>query len=326
MVVTASRRAQADARYVSFTAPRQPAPLEDDPWKVYQNFTNVAAASPEVAAQIATRRKSVLDFVRGQMDRLEASPRLGKADRDKLDLHFTSIRDLETKLAQSCKLPDATVATLKGITPQMLGTDAGYEKVGPLFVDLVALAIACGYTNVATLMWGGGANQNTLGFLGQRLDRHLISHRVVAYDNAAPLDGAKDMLFAIDRWHAQQFGALVSKLAAYEDASGSILDNSVVLWTNEISEGAQHSYRDLPFVLAGSAGGYLKQGIHTNLSVLDDPLSLYKKGIVENAPHNKLLTTIANAMGVKDAKGGPITKFGTFGDPGEYEELKSGSA
>ena len=108
-----------------------------------------------------------------------------------------------------------------------------------------------------------------------------------------------------------------------KDLQGSVLDNRALVWLNELSDGQSHHYRDLPFVIAGSAGGYLKQGQFMNLSKLADPLSLGLKGRTEVAPHNKLLTTLCNAMGAKAATGGPVTKFGTYGEAGEFEEIKA---
>lgn len=79
------------------------------------------------------------------------------------------------------------------------------------------------------------------------------------------------MLHAIDLWHAKQFRYLMDNLSRYKDLQGSVLDNSALVWLNELSDGKSHHYRDLPFVIAGSAGGYLKQGQFMNLSKVGRP-------------------------------------------------------
>ena len=65
----------------------------------------------------------------------------------------------------------------------------------------------------------------------------------------------------------------------------TVLDNSVIMYTNELSDGKGHSYTDLPYILAGSCGGYFKQGQYV---LMEDP-EYWDPSI---APHNVLLNTI----------------------------------
>ena len=74
--------------------------------------------------------------------------------------------------------------------------------------------------------------------------------------------------------------------------------DTVIAWVNELSEGKMHHFRDMPVVLAGSCGGYFKTGQYVKLTRFDDPLANSDKQRIEDAPHNKLLTMIANAAGV----------------------------
>ncbi len=92
----------------------------------------------------------------------------------------------------------------------------------------------------------------------------------------------------------------------------TILDNSAILYANELSDGKAHDFKDLPFIIAGSAGGYFKQGEYVQLAA---------PGNDDAAPHNKLLTTLANAVGI------PLDRFGTTDSAaqtmqsGQYEQL-----
>ena len=72
-----------------------------------------------------------------------------------------------------------------------------------------------------------------------------------------------------------------------------MLDNSVILYTNELSDGKGHSFMDLPYILAGSAGGYFKQNEYIRLGAEN------AKSDDQRAPHNKLLNTLVNAMGIE---------------------------
>jgi hypothetical protein len=101
-------------------------------------------------------------------------------------------------------------------------------------------------------------------------------------------------------------------MSAYTEGGATLLDNSAVVWMNELSDGKAHDFRDLPYVIAGSCGGYLKQGQYIRLSGENT------RGDTD-APHNKLLTTLMNAVGI------PTTRFGSamFGEDGEFDALKA---
>lgn len=78
------------------------------------------------------------------------------------------------------------------------------------------------------------------------------------------------------------FAYLVGKLDAAKEGSGTVLDNTALLWGSEFGDGRPHSFADLPFVLAGSAGGYFRPGRY-----------LKYKGV----SHNRLLVSLCHAMG-----------------------------
>ncbi len=150
--------------------------------------------------------------------------------------------------------------------PDTVRNDDVFRSVGKLQMDVLTLALACGRTKVSTLMWGSGEGGPVLSWLGQSSEQHLISHRVSAYGSENPLAGAATMLADIDRWYGEQFAYLLGKLQAYDEGGFSLLDNSAVVWLNELSDGKIHSFLDLPFVIAGSAGGYFKQGQYLKLT------------------------------------------------------------
>jgi hypothetical protein len=88
----------------------------------------------------------------------------------------------------------------------------------------------------------------------------------------------------------------------------------VVVWANELSDGKAHHFANLPWVIAGSGGGYLRQGQHLDLTNGGELYDFNGGGV----PHNRLLMTFANAMGLS---------LSEFGDPefapaqGELMEL-----
>lgn len=310
---------------ISYTGAEQPVQGENNPWVAFQDFMQAPMTGMSAAQKAYERRISVLDMVKTDMDALK-SKRLSQSDRDKLDLHYTSIREVEMAMQQTglaCTLPDATRTELMGLNASTVGSDANYKQVGRLQMDVLALALACDHTRAATLQWSNGAGGPTFKWDGMDhpYHHHAISHNATTdAGNNTGIGGAdyKQLLFEIDSWYMTQFKYLLDKLNAYTEAGGAtVLDNSAVLYANELSDGLEHNFMDMPFVIAGSAGGYLKQGQYLKVTRQQNT----KQSV--DAPHNKLLTTLINAVGVRNADGSLVNNFGAFGEAGEFTELKA---
>jgi hypothetical protein len=263
------------------------------------------------------------------MDDLRRAP-LSMADRQKLDMHFAAIRDVEMGMTTTgmvaCTLPGATADALMGLNPDTIGDDGQYRTVGRLHMDVMAIALACGFTNVASIQWGRGSGGPIFRWDGMshEYNHHKLSHGETTDDPANPMRmvvaGYETMLFDIDRWYATQLAYLCDKLAAYDEGGGrTVLDNSAVVWANELSEGKAHDFRDLPWVVLGSCAGYFKQSQYLKLTAR--PESNRLGGWWDNtldAPHNKLLVSFIRAMGIDE------TRFGHSSLPaGEYAELRA---
>jgi Protein of unknown function (DUF1552) len=271
-----------------------------------------------------TRRQSVLDLVKDDMDALKAAG-LSSADKAKLDMHYTSIRELEQGMSDaglvSCGALDPTrAAELQALDPNSLQYDSEFKKIGQMQMDILALALACDYTRVATLQWGGGSGGPIFRWDGMNHDynHHKLSHgNTKDDDSGSVVDGYLDMLFDIDRWFMDQYVYLLDRMSAYGEGTGTLLDNSAVLYQNELSDGKAHDFRDLPYIIAGSCGGYFKQGQYIKLTAQADTRN------DADAPHNMLLTTLLNAVGATKSDGSPYETFGPYGQPGEYTALKA---
>jgi hypothetical protein len=195
-------------------------------------------------------------------------------------------------------------STFDGMPSRTLEMEANYPTVAELQVDIMALALACDFTRVATLQFDRGAAGPTFRWDGMNheFNHHKLSHGKIkddcfGDDTANGCDdvvGYENMLHDIDRWHQTKLARLLSRLDSYVEADGkTVLDNSVILYSNELADGKAHSYMDLPYLLAGSCGGYFKQGMYL---MLGEPGNSFEDRL---APHNKLLNTIVNAMGIQ---------------------------
>jgi hypothetical protein len=120
-------------------------------------------------------------------------------------------------------------------------------------------------------------------------------------------------------WHQTKFARLLQKLESYtEEGGATVLDNSVILYTNELSDGRDHSFVNLPYILAGSAGGYFKQGEYVQLGSAESVEDFDDS----TAPHNRLLNTLVNAMGIaSNWFGTPQGSGGESMQGGVYEQL-----
>lgn len=309
----------------------------NNPWNAYSQFINLnngGADSNAAGDRLTRRRQSVLDLVRDQFDDLGRRG-LSSADRQKLDAHFTAIRSVEVaagQVAGGLVCNDGSLAAraraYENADERAVERNAEYPTITDLQVDIMALALACDYTRVATLQFDRGAGGPIFQWDGMNHEysHHKLSHGKVrddcfgdSTDNGCDdVDGFENMLFDIDRWHAEKYARLLSRLDGYVEADGkSVLDNSLILYTNELSDGKGHSFMDLPYILAGSAGGHFKQGEYV---LLGNGNNL--GGDDDRAPHNKLLNTIVNAMGMQsDWFGLPEGQGGDSMQGGVYESL-----
>jgi hypothetical protein len=209
-------------------------------------------------------------------------PRLGADDKAKLDAHLANVRDLEVRLAASgavCTLPTAPAAI-------DYKANANFPAVGKLQMDLLVAALACDLTRVGTIQWEQSVGNVRFTWVDPAITR---GHHDMSHDGDSLTD-TLEQLTQINAWYAQQLNYLLGALDAAKDPDGSsMLDNTLVIWVNELSRGNVHSHDKMPYVLAGGAGGALRTGRF-----------LTYKG----DSHSNLLVSCMNAMGV------PGTRFG----------------
>jgi len=314
-------RANNQLGYVSFSGSNSPVTGENNPWLIYQDLMGIGDIGEEAKAKIAARRQSVLDLVEDDFSQLKS---LSKEDALKVEMHLDSIRDLELEMAGSgliaCSLDPARAAEIEALNPDTVATDAEFKRIGRMQMDIMAMALACGATHVGSLQWGSGAGGPifTWDGMAHQYNHHKLSHGNTKDDDSGEaVVGYLDLLTQIDRWYAEQYRYLLDRLAAYTEGDSTVLDNSAVVWANELADGKGHTFFDLPWVIAGSAAGYLKQGQY---------VKMWESGVTDfnTAPHNRLLITLLNAVGVTAQGGGPVTEFGHAQlAKGEFMQLRA---
>ncbi len=255
---------------LSFSSAGQVRAAEGNPYSVYQRLAGLldpnTGEPTGMADQLAARRKSVNDLIRNDLNSLMSRPELSKADKERLDLHFTTIRDLEdTMMGMSVSCSDANL-DMTAIEAMNSGSafrqNGQIEEVAKLHMELIALSFACNSTRVATLQIGDGTDQTRYTLNGQTVERfHWISHRVESDGSSGTaIPQALEWHIAIDRIRMNTLKHLLDTWAQYSTADGPLLDNAFAMWTSHVAQGPSHSFTNLPVIIAGNAGGFLKQG------------------------------------------------------------------
>ncbi|HEV8245466.1 MAG TPA: DUF1552 domain-containing protein, partial [Polyangiaceae bacterium] len=290
VITTTDTGVQPFSRMIS-AGPNQPVPPSEDPAAAFQRiFSDGTAVGGATVDQALAQRKSVLDFVADDLVRLE--DKVGASDRLKLDAHLTAIRDLETRLGNG-STGGATASCDPSQSIQNQGDPqdkANFPVTGKLHMDVLALALKCDVTRVASLQWSWARSNLVHTWAGATQGHHDMSHA-----------GASGELSAVNTWYAEQLAYLAGSLAAAEDVDGTnLLDNTVIYWCSEVAWGYVHSFDNLRVFLLGSCGGALNTGQDLALTA---------------QPHQKLLVTLMNAMGVMENEFGD-TSYGTGPLPG----------
>ncbi len=246
----------------------QPSALFD-----YLFMNGTASGMPQntmAADNLRALRKSILDSSLERFQTLRA--RVGTADKVRLDNHMAAIRQVETQVTAVQQQMACTIPTRPADNYSLLNSNIpNWAQVN---LDLMILALGCDITRVVNWFWFAmGSGGVTFSWLG-----HTNTHHNLAHSSAL-----KEMT-EINTWFSTQLAYVMSGLDKYTDVGGgSMLDNTLILWWNELGNGSAHLSSRAPFVLAGGAGGALKMG-----RFLD-----YTSAPIEN---NQILLTVYNVL------------------------------
>lgn len=319
---------------LSYSAPQEPYSAESNPANVYRSLTDVfVGGDPTSEADYRVAQgQSVIDLV---SEDLEAFQRLNmsSADRQRVQDWLDLMRDTEQQVvAAAC---NADTAAMLGINDTAIsaasGDGRGFVDLGTAFtlggdmmLNLIALTMMCD-TNRSIIMHWPGFVTFTWDDLAHTYDHHGLSHRNGSAEvGGTCVDGVLDRIAEIDRWYAARYVKLVELLDSIPEGDVKLLDNSAVMWLPELADGNAHNNNNLPIVIAGSAGGYLKQGVSVNLeggelgtgnseadcASTGDDVGFGTGSNRGNVPINKLYVTLLNALGATSEDGSPVTEFG----------------
>ena len=262
---------------LSFSAPGTAFPATANPTTLYNQLTGLfGTASPTgtsttpMADYKVTRGQSIIDLVKDDLGRYQKL-NMSSADQGRISDWLDLLRTTETGGVTPAAC-NADAATALGVTADTVKAASGGGGFGAglttaftaggdmMMTTLMALGMMCDAQRVMILTYPGYVTFNWDGIVHDA-DHHGLSHRngTVAVGGTCKA-GVLDDLAQIDGWYAGKFARLVGLLDGIQEGGGTMLDNTATMWLQELSDGNAHNLNNLPIIIAGGAGGYLKTG------------------------------------------------------------------
>jgi len=264
---------------MSYAGPNQPVAPIDNP---YQMFDKLYGQSKN-RAMLA----SVLDDLTEDFRKVEQL--ISSEDRRMLQEHVSMVREIEKELQAEMKLQtskgDVGHAVPK-LPPNVEEQNDNIPQITRMQMDLMVNSFAADFARIATFQITNSVGGAKMKWLGIDEGHHQLSHEPDTNETAY------EKLLKINTWYCEQVAYLAKRLSETPEPSGegSMLDNTTLVWTNELGKGNSHTRDNIPFVMVGGGLGF-KMG-----QALD-----FKK-----VPHNRLLLSFCEAMGYPEK---------TFGNP-----------
>jgi hypothetical protein len=205
-------------------------------------------------------RRSVLSAVSEQRKGLERE--VGAADKARLDQYYTSIRELENRLAlQLQKPPPAPSCKAPPRAPAEMPVGVDVELVSArhrAMTDLLVMALACNQTKVFNMVYSDSAS--LLSRKGLDKVHHIVTHEeVIDPEKGYQIEACRFVEDAFKEW-----AYFVEKLAEIPEGDGTLLDHSLVYAHSDCQLAKTHSIDGIPMFTAGRLNGTMKTGLHVD--------------------------------------------------------------
>ena len=261
--VMVPERADTWTRMV-YAGPNKPIAPIDDPYRMFAKLYGKKTDRADL--------RSIMDEIQDDLKLVGA--RLGAEDRQILDEHATFVREMEQELQADERATDHAVPEIE---PGIKAQNDSIPQLSKLQIDLMVNSFAADFARVATLQYTNSVGGARMRWLGINEGHHELSH------NPDTDEKSVEKLTKINRWYCEQLAYLAKQLASTPEPGGpgSLLDNTTIVWTNELGKGNSHTLDDIPFVLVGN-GLDFKMGRSLKYPQIS---------------HNRLLLSLAHGMG-----------------------------
>jgi len=261
-----------------YTAANAPITPEVSPRAAFDRYfmgVTPGGTQPPMEDPAVTRARAeqhaVVDLLKGDLSRIRK--RVGAADYQKIDAHLEGVLAMERRILPPPTTPTTIGCTIPTAPTTVTSNNANYPTQITQMIDVAAHILACDVTRILTLQISHGFSNITHTWLGHTSAHHTMSH-----------DGVdrRTELTAIDNWYAKQVAYLLAQLDAVNEGTGTLLDNTLIVWGRELGN-TSHNMGRAPFIIAGKAGGVLRTGRFLSF---------------DKQEHAKLLVAIAQMMGM----------------------------
>lgn len=250
---------------MSYAGANKPVAPTDDPYQMYRKLYGQVRERQDIL--------SILDEVRQDLKNITG--KVSSEDRQLLEQHTQLIHEMEKEFAagKGKSSKDQAPELKEGITNQ----NDNLPQLSRMQIDLLVNGFTNDFARVATLQYTKSVGQARMNWLNISDSHHTLSHKPDKDPDAV------QKLTKINTWFAGELAYLVKRLSETPEpgTDGTLLDNTVIVWCNELGKGNNHTLDNIPFTLIG--GGL---NFKTNRS-LD----------LKGAPHNRLLLTLAHGFG-----------------------------
>ncbi|MEX0585088.1 MAG: DUF1552 domain-containing protein, partial [Pirellulales bacterium] len=277
---------------MSYSREGVPLAAENDPRLVFDRlFREDGASSREQLARRLVNDRSILDLV--QEDARALDRRLGRTDKRKLNEYLTAVRAVEKQVGRSqdwLNVPKPPVGSKLNFDVNPNSHDDLRDYVQTMF-DLLFLAFRTDTTRVGTFQIHREVTGQVFNaFLGFSDPYHGLSHH--GGDPAV-----LDKLARIARFHVEQLAYFLKKLKAAEEADGSMLDRTLILYGSGMNNGdtGGHYATNIPLLFAGGRGLGVRQGRH--LAYRQPGHAVYQDRPA-NPPLTNLFVTVLEHLGI----------------------------
>jgi hypothetical protein len=271
--VAVPRRADPWTRW-SYAGPNKPVAPLDDPYQVFEKLYGRVKDKESL--------KSILDDVRDDLRKV--SLKVSAEDKKLLEEHLTLVREMERDLQSADQQKIAH--PMPELDAGVINENDNIPRLSKMQIDLLVNAFVNDMARVATLQYTNSVGSARMRWLGIEEGHHQLSHDPDLNEKS------QEKLTKINTWFCEQMASLARKLAETPEpgGEGSLLDNTLIIWTNELGKGNSHTLDNIPFILVGG-GCQFRMGRSLKF---------------EKAAHNRLWMAVAHAMG---------HKLETFGNP-----------
>ena len=276
---------------MSYAGSDQPVAAEPSPYKMFDRLMLGSATAPtglrpEDLERIRVRKKSTLDLVRNELKAL--SGKIDKYDRLKIDQHVEGLSTIEKRLFSpgegTVVAPPAACGTEPPKQVMDLKANENFPELLDIQNSLAIAALACNRTRVASLQWSRAFSMLRHTWVNVTTPHHTLSH-----------GGNSGQKAAIETWFMTRMAGFLEKMQAVGEGPGSLLDNTMLIYANELTAGSAHNVSPPITLVAGSGSGKLKTGRLLNLEGYD---------------FSQLLVTACHVMGLTQ-----IQSVGDLGGP-----------